>query len=34
VLDSKIAATVWIGEAMEVMANPYGDWEFQNNAVT
>jgi len=34
VLDSKIGATVWIREAMEVMANPYGDWEFQNNAVT
>ena len=34
VMDSKIAATVWIRDAMEVMANPYGDWEFQNNAVT
>jgi hypothetical protein len=34
VLDSKIAATVWIREAMEVVANPHGDWEFQNNAGT
>ncbi|HEY1443218.1 MAG TPA: hypothetical protein VGF65_20945 [Mycobacterium sp.] len=25
---------VWIREAMEVVANPYGDWEFQNNAIT
>ncbi|HWS92501.1 MAG TPA: phage major capsid protein [Mycobacterium sp.] len=34
VMDSKIAATVWMRQGMEILSNQWGDWEFQNNAWT
>lgn len=31
VLDSKIAATVWMRMSMEILSNQFGDYEFQHN---
>jgi HK97 family phage major capsid protein len=32
VLDSKIAATVWMRQGMEILSNQFGDWAFSHNA--
>jgi HK97 family phage major capsid protein len=32
VMDSKVAATVWMRMGMEILSNQFGDYEFQHNA--